>query len=237
VLEEQRTEPLQALKELLANRRPIVVPGLPHFTGGAVGYFGYDLVRFMERLPATAAKTLDVPDMVLLFSDNLVVFDHVRHRLIVIANMRTEGDLLANYADAVARIEPGQGAHRRRRHLPGRAEPALQPPHQRPPVRRLPGLRMLNPSPYMFYFNFAPLDLQVIGASPEMHVRLEDGVASVRPIAGTRRARQHPGRRRGAGHRAAGRPQGAGRTRDAGRPGAQRYRPRLRIWLRPRAAT
>lgn len=46
---------------------------------------------------------------------------------------------------------------------------------------------MLNPSPYMFYFNFAPLDLQVIGASPEMHVRLEGGTAGVRPIAGTRR--------------------------------------------------
>jgi anthranilate synthase component 1 len=53
-------------------------------------------------------------------------------------------------------------------------------------------LRMLNPSPYMFYFNFAPLDLQVIGASPEMHVRLEDGVASVRPIAGTRRRGSTP---------------------------------------------
>src|SRR5690606_6452533 len=47
-------------------------------------------------------------------------------------------------------------------------------------------LRMLNPSPYMFYFDFGPVDLQVVGASPEMHVRLEDGTASVRPIAGTR---------------------------------------------------
>ncbi|MFN2276007.1 MAG: anthranilate synthase component I family protein, partial [Candidatus Promineifilaceae bacterium] len=48
-------------------------------------------------------------------------------------------------------------------------------------------LRMLNPSPYMFYFDFGDLDMQVVGASPEMHVRLEDGIASVRPIAGTRR--------------------------------------------------
>ena len=47
-------------------------------------------------------------------------------------------------------------------------------------------LRMLNPSPYMFYFDFADLDFQVVGTSPEMHVRLEDGVASLRPIAGTR---------------------------------------------------
>lgn len=47
-------------------------------------------------------------------------------------------------------------------------------------------LRMLNPSPYMFYFDFGPIDLQLVGASPEMHVRLEEGIASVRPIAGTR---------------------------------------------------
>ncbi len=53
-------------------------------------------------------------------------------------------------------------------------------------------LRMLNPSPYMFYFDFGRHDLQIIGASPEMHARLEDGVATARPIAGTRRRGQTP---------------------------------------------
>ncbi len=104
-LEERRGEPLAVLAELMAGRKPVAVPGLPRFSGGAVGYFGYDLVRFMERLPATASTDLDVPDMVLLFSDNLVVFDHVRHRLLVVANMRVEPDLRAAYADAVARID------------------------------------------------------------------------------------------------------------------------------------
>jgi anthranilate synthase component 1 len=96
---------LAVVKELMQHRTPVPAPGLPRFTGGAVGYFGYDLVRFMERLPATAKRELDVPDMVLLMADNLVVFDHVRHRLLVIANMRVEGDLRAAYADAVARID------------------------------------------------------------------------------------------------------------------------------------
>jgi anthranilate/para-aminobenzoate synthase component I len=105
VLETVQGDPLTIVKELMAGRHSVKMPGLPRFNGGVVGYFGYDLVRFMERLPATATRTLDVPDMVLLMTDNLVVFDHVRHKLIVIANMRTEGNLRAGYADAIARID------------------------------------------------------------------------------------------------------------------------------------
>ncbi len=51
----------------MTDRKPVPLPGLPRLTGGAVGYFGYDLVRFMEKLPDTAARSLDMPDMVLLF--------------------------------------------------------------------------------------------------------------------------------------------------------------------------
>ena len=108
VLETQQGDPLQILKELMAGRKPVEQPELPRFNGGVVGYFGYDLVRFMERLPQTATEDLDVPDMMMLFCDNLVVFDHVRHRLQIIANMRAKGDsaeLRAAYADAVARID------------------------------------------------------------------------------------------------------------------------------------
>ncbi len=97
---------------MLAERCPVEVPGLPRFSGGAVGYFGYDTVRFVERLPDTAQRKLDIPDMLLLFSDNLVVFDHVQHKLLVIVNMQTPGkglnsdDQVAEaYADAVARID------------------------------------------------------------------------------------------------------------------------------------
>ena len=86
--------------------RPVELPGLPRFTGGAVGYWGYDTVRFIERLPATAPDDRpELPDAAFLFADNLVIFDHVRHRLLVLANARLEGDLTAAYAEAVARIE------------------------------------------------------------------------------------------------------------------------------------
>ena len=105
VLETCQGDPLRVVKELMAHRTPVPSPGLPRFTGGVVGYFGYDLVRFMERLPTTARTDLHAPDAVLLFADNLVVFDHVRHKMIVSAYMRVEADLRAAYADAVARID------------------------------------------------------------------------------------------------------------------------------------
>ncbi|MFZ2486891.1 MAG: anthranilate synthase component I [Anaerolineae bacterium] len=117
VLETRHTDdPLDVLRTLLRQRtaiRPPDVDTLPRFTGGAVGYLSYDWVRFVERLPATATDDLDLPEFVFLLADNLVIFDHVRHRLLVLANCRLEGDpstgsgqdLLAAYADAVARIE------------------------------------------------------------------------------------------------------------------------------------
>ena len=111
-LDRRAGDPFEAVRKLLAERCPVEVPGLPRFSGGAVGYFGYDTVRFVERLPETAQRKLDIPDMLLLFSDNLVVFDHVQHKLLVIANMQIPGQGLDSdeqiesaYADAVARID------------------------------------------------------------------------------------------------------------------------------------
>ena len=216
--------PLAVLRDVLQRWRPIRVEGLPRFIGGLVGYFGYDLVRFMERLPATARDDLGFPDGVWLLADTLVVFDHVKHQLLIIANAHLDGDPTAAYAAATARIQ----------HIVERLEQPL--PHRLPPVvpsdapwtsnftqeafeaavrrakeyiaagdifqvvlsQRLSrttqadpftvyrALRMTNPSPYMFYLEL-PEDLRLIGASPEMHVRLEDGVAQLHPIAGTRR--------------------------------------------------
>jgi anthranilate synthase component 1 len=214
----------------MAHRTPVPAPGLPRFTGGAVGYFGYDLVRFMERLPATAKTELDVPDMVMLFADNLVVFDHVRHRLTVIANMRVDADLRAAYADAVARIDQIIADLRKPLTPPQPRELATGAPWtsnftqegyeemvrqskeyigcgdifqvvlsqrlsrktEADPFTIYRALRMLNPSPYMFFLDFQGVagigkeTLRLIGSSPEMHVRLEDGYAHLHPIAGTR---------------------------------------------------
>jgi anthranilate synthase component 1 len=82
--------PLDAIRALLAEIRPVAVPGLPRFQGGAVGYLAYDMVRHMERVPANATDDLRLPDAVFLFTDTLVVFDNLRHRLLVMANARIE---------------------------------------------------------------------------------------------------------------------------------------------------
>src|SRR2546428_32457 len=79
-------DPLPAVRELLGQFQPVPVPGLPRFQGGAVGYLAYDMVHHMERLPRTTQDDLNLPDAVFLFTDSLLVFDNLRHRLLVIAN-------------------------------------------------------------------------------------------------------------------------------------------------------
>ena len=226
---------LDVIRAELSRFRPADLPGLPRFQGGAVGYLGYDVVRFFEKLPDTAAAPLNVPDAIFLLADTLVVFDHARHRLMILANARVNGDAAAAYVEAIQMIE--RVSERLLRPLPAiphtrwgaspdkdgkiLASNKTQAQYEAMvrqakeyiaagdifqvvlsqrfsrratahPFAVYRALRMLNPSPYMFYFNFAGHDLQVIGASPEIHARLEDGVATVRPIAGTRRRGQTP---------------------------------------------
>jgi len=78
--------PLVAVRDLLREFKPVPVPGLPRFQGGAVGFLAYDMVHHMERLPRTTQDDLGLPDAVFLFTDTLLVFDNLRHRLLVIAN-------------------------------------------------------------------------------------------------------------------------------------------------------
>jgi len=83
--ERQRGDAFQLLRRLLREHRPAELPGLPPFTAGAVGYFAYDTVRRLERLPARAQDDLRVPDCVLMFFDRLLAFDHLRHQIHIIA--------------------------------------------------------------------------------------------------------------------------------------------------------
>ena len=76
---------LQLLREFLTAHRPAHVEGLPPFTAGAVGFFAYDMVRRLERLPQHAKSDIDVPDCVLMFFDRLLAFDHVRHQIHILA--------------------------------------------------------------------------------------------------------------------------------------------------------
>ncbi len=215
--------PLLAVKEEFGRVRPVRLEGLPRFVGGAVGFIGYDVVRWFEELPDTAGQELDVPDAAFMLPDTLVIFDHVRHRLILLANAHNQGDPAAAWDDANRRLdelaailaqplpvgdlpvesleeefvsnmsrEKFEGNVRAAREYIAAGDAFQIVLSQRfmrrssaQPFTIYRALRAINPSPYMFFLHFGD-DLTLMGASPEMMVRLEDGVAYLRPIAGTR---------------------------------------------------
>jgi len=212
----------------MAAYHPVVVPGLPRFVGGAVGYLSYDTVRQFERLPDNTLDDVAVPSGMYMLFDSVIIFDHAKALLIVLANAYNTGDPDAAYDEAVQRIEalvaqirqplpplplPGgvlnvelestftqpefeEAVEKAKEYI--RAGDAFQiVMSQRlsrettaSPIAIYRALRMLNPSPYMFFLHYPAGEnhptISIVGASPEMLVRLEDGIASVRPIAGTR---------------------------------------------------
>lgn len=220
--------PLTILRELLSRYRPVAVPGLPRFYGGAVGFLGYDMVRYFERLPATKADEPEIPDAVFLITDTLIIFDNVRHTLKVITCAMTEGlaDMESAYREAVCKIDRlietlrapvalpptvPQGAADSGAGFQANMTPVafqgmvrqakdyilagdiiqvvLSQCFQRKisvdPVNLYRALRFVNPSPYLFFLKLDGLTL--IGSSPEVMVRLEEGVVELKPIAGTKR--------------------------------------------------
>ena len=217
-------DPLGSLKELMDRYRPVEVEGLPRFYGGAVGYVGYDMVRFFEDLPENTNDDLDLPDMFFVITDKILIFDHVNHNIMVVCNAHIEGDAKAAYDEAIHEIDTMVDALQRPIDYPKYRAPKTPPKlelvsnfvredfeetvriakeyirsgdifqvvlSQRfstkvkaPPFDIYRALRSVNPSPYMFYLNFGPLKL--VGASPEMLVRVEGESIDLRPIAGTR---------------------------------------------------
>jgi anthranilate synthase component 1 len=221
------TDPFGAVSEFLASYRVAPLEGLPPFAGGAVGMFGYDLVRTVERLPEPNPDDIGTPDMALMVSDALVVFDHLSHSVTILVNAFVESaaDVDAAYEDAVGLIERARdllaGPVPRREGTAARpddpraafesnmtraefeaavakakeyifAGDAFQvvPSHRWTgpcPVEAFSlyrGLRVVNPSPYMYFLEFD--DFAIAGASPEPMLKVGGGRAEVRPIAGTR---------------------------------------------------
>ena len=88
---EHKGNPLGELRELLGRYKPVATPGLPRFFGGAVGYVGYDMVRYFEKLPAAPPDDLNLDESVFVISDSLVIFDNTRHTIKVVACAYTEG--------------------------------------------------------------------------------------------------------------------------------------------------
>jgi anthranilate synthase component 1 len=102
--------PLDHMAELMRQYPPVNLPGLPRFTGGAVGYIGYDVVRSLERLPDPPTDDRELPDAILMVADTLVVLDNLFNRATIIANVEvrdgtTRAELEAGHARATARIE------------------------------------------------------------------------------------------------------------------------------------
>ena len=230
---EEPGDPLAHIEQELSRFKVAPVPGLPRFHGGAVGYLSYEVVRHFEpRVPAPEADPLGLPEAVFLFTDTLLVFDHLQHVIKVVAHVRLDGDIEAAYRQAIWRIEELVGRLSQplaelpyRRHATAEgAQPSAtdrgevcsnmsrdeyeakvnrikdyivagdciqtvlsqrfsRPTHAHPfDIYR--ALRTINPSPYMFYLELG--DAHIVGASPEMLVRVEDGAIDYHPIAGTR---------------------------------------------------
>lgn len=100
-----KSDPIDELKRILNRYKFVDVKGLPRFSGGLVGFFGYDMVRFIENLPAKNPDDLNLPDCVFMLTDTLLIFDHVDHRIKVISNVHVDGDPILAYDKAVKRIE------------------------------------------------------------------------------------------------------------------------------------
>lgn len=96
---------LDLLKKEFGQLSYVADPDLPRFCGGAVGFFGYDTVRFFENLPNIATDDLKQPDALLIFTDTLLIFDHVRHRIRIVCNARIEDDPEKAYEEAVRKID------------------------------------------------------------------------------------------------------------------------------------
>lgn len=117
------TDPLEALEEMLSAYRPVPTEGLPRFFGGAVGYIGYDMVRFFEELPDETDDDLDLPDMVFLITDTILIFDNILQKIKVVSNAHVEGRSLKEaYQEACDKV------HLLIEKLRGPAEPPKSPP-------------------------------------------------------------------------------------------------------------
>jgi anthranilate synthase component 1 len=215
---------MQNLRETMGRFRSVKLPNLPPFTGGAVGYFGYDMVRTIEDIPQTGIDDLGVDDAVLMFYKTILAFDHLRHQIHIISNVivdESQDPIEVQYQKAVDEILRLESLLR---------EPLPVPPVTRnerdvvvrsnfekkdyltavakakeyiaagdifqvvlsqrfevdlptPPFEVYRALRIVNPSPYMYFLKMP--ETTIVGSSPEMLVRVRDREIEYRPIAGT----------------------------------------------------
>ena len=214
---------LDILREIQARYKMEKLPGLPAFTGGLVGYLGYETISWNENVPTHNESELNVPDAVFMLFEDIIAFDHLKGTALVISNVNVnhDSDMEAQFETAHRRIDilgellhtdidyqtPVKVAQSKVLSNLGQNtfeaavlkakeyirdgeifQLVLSQRFQRQttvkPETLYRALRTINPSPYMFHLKF--IDFDIIGASPELLVKVDDGTVEIRPIAGTR---------------------------------------------------
>jgi anthranilate synthase component 1 len=221
-------DPLKELEKLLERYRAVHLAELPRFCGGAVGYAGYDVIRYAENLPNAPEDDRKVPDMAFAFFDRMIIFDHIRKTILVVCHADANSEDLQNeYDRAAARVdelcqqlqettsdiqpadvsiggEPTleyqsnfeqkefeQAVENCKEYIKAGdifqvvISQRLKLETTSKPLSIYRALRVVNPSPFMFLLKTSGMHL--VGASPEIMVRAEDGEITIRPLAGTRK--------------------------------------------------
>jgi anthranilate synthase component I len=220
--------PLDLLRDRVQAVKVAKLPELPPFVGGAVGYAGYDTVRYVENLPNAPKDDRQLPDLSFAFYDHMVVFDNVQKTVIVVVLAKVKGeDLKSAYGNACRRVDRfvdklstptdsltptdiEAGSDSTLKYQSNFTQPEfeaavrkcveyiragdifqvvfsqrLKVPLSADPFEVYRTLRVVNPSPFMFFLRTPKCTL--VGSSPEILVRVVDGKVTVRPLAGTRR--------------------------------------------------
>ncbi|HEX2101260.1 MAG TPA: anthranilate synthase component I [Candidatus Synoicihabitans sp.] len=219
-------DPLTLIEAEMKGYRGVELPGLPRFTGGAVGFIGYEYVTRIEpTVPAAPKDDLGLPLLYFMLVDSLVIFDRAKQTIRLCVNAHVNGDSDGAYDAAVRELQelyallaeprplapapladvpkvevpPGNFTRTRFEQVVEDTKEYIRSgdiiqvvpsqrfsrPFQKSPLELYRALRTVNPSPYMFILETG--DYAIVGASPEVHVRLTGDRVEIRPIAGTRR--------------------------------------------------
>ena len=214
---------IDLLHSITENYKTPAIPDIPGFTGGLVGFLGYETITWIEDIPIHNPDNISIPDAVFMLFEDMIAFDHLMGQVIVFSNVNIDhsSDLRKQYKIAVARINQlGEYLHTDIDYqTPIKVEQSELHTNMKKPdfisavkkakeyieagdifqlvlsqrfhrhttvesINIYRALRSINPSPYMFHFQLD--NFQIIGASPELLVKVEDGEIELRPIAGTR---------------------------------------------------
>jgi len=219
-----KTNSLQYLNDLIKNFKVKSSSKLPGMSSMLVGYFSYDVIRLIEKIPDKCKKDINIPDIRLMRPKNLIIYDNLKKKIFYIQNI-FEDEIIKNYQftynlisqtfrelQNFGNIKLPEHFHKNRKPIVIKSNVSkkkfksnvlkakkyinkgdifqvvlsqrFESKIEKPPLEIYNSLRVLNPSPFMFYFNYD--DFQILGSSPEILVRLLNGQVTIRPIAGTR---------------------------------------------------